>query len=151
VSEPYAEAAIDLVRGTRRELRLVSQSLASACYPEALVDALREFLLSHERSSLRVLLADGRAAARSRSALVALGRQLSSRISFRDAPADAVIDFAGERLLSDQEQGLELSAEHGTADAPRMLSKLLTQRCAEQFDRSWEQATPSMELRFLVL
>ena len=151
MSEAYAASVASLLPQARRELRLISQTLPSAYYPEAVVEGLRAFLLSHERARLRVLIADSRAAARSRSPLVALGRQLSSRIAFRDTASDAPIDFAGERLLVDQEQGLELGAELGTTDAPRNLGRLLTQRLAEQFDRSWEQAMPSAELRALLL
>lgn len=146
----FAARALELARAARGELLLLSDSLDRAVYGgEDFAEAVKRFLLDHDRARLRVLVGRPQAAARNVPHLLELARRLSSRIEFREPPETQAEPNRGECLIADRRALLERRAPEALetqawADAPQR-GKLR----AEEFDTLWNEAQPAQELRSL--
>lgn len=147
--EAYSDAAVALLGQAQRTVRIRSYELDRRIYGRpAMVDAVRRFVLSHDRARLQVLVhSPARTARVGGHRLVELGRQLSSRIEFRSVPEsgrqqrpDLVAIDSHELLLRRHPDDRE-SQLH--AD-PR-----LTRLTEDDFDELWQLAPPAQELRRL--
>lgn len=148
----FAQTASTLLRDARRELALVTRALDRRIYGDpALVEAFRSFLLSGERVRLRVLLQEPRNAARAGHRLVELGRQLPSRVEFRDLPDDCAADERGELLIVDREKLLEWPDPDDARLRLAVDTPGETRRRLDRLERLWEAAPRSPELRSLWL
>jgi hypothetical protein len=147
----FTERALAMARCARQEVIICSHDLDRRIYgDQALVDALRKFLLEHRRGRLRGLVADQRAAMRGAHRMVELSRVLSSRIEFRQ-PISAPASMAGDCIIVDQRSLLlrsdpgELEASY-YADAPMIAREQL-----RNFEQLWQHAEPAREFTDLRL
>ena len=145
----FADAAIRVIGNARYELALMSVHLdAKAFASEAFVERLREFILSHRRARLRVLLHDPRSAISNSIRLVEFGRLLTSRIEFRECNEEAC-KLPEEYLIADEVSVLhrgapdQLDAKY-YADAPRVARSQL-----KAFNAIWDECVVARELSAL--
>lgn len=145
----FSEAALEVIGAARYELALMSVSLDGKTFAtEAFVDRLREFILSHRRARLRVLVHDPKAAIKNSVRLVEFGRMLTSRIEFRECSAQ------GRKLSEEYFIADELAVLHRSApdqidakfyrDAPRVARSQL-----KAFDAIWDESVVARELSAL--
>lgn len=148
--EAYVEAVSSIVAGTRLELCIQSYDLDRRIYGRPkLVDGIREFLLQHDRATLRILIhSPKRTAETGGHRLVELVRSLSSRAQIRALPeskkalrVDMII--GDSRMLLLRQRPDDLDAQFHGGD-PRV-----ARRKANEFSELWEQAEPAQELRAL--
>ncbi len=142
----FIEHAESLVRGARMRVCLFTQTLDARIYGgERFTDAVREFVLQHERAHVQVLIQQPEVAVRRANHLVELGRRLSSRIQFRQ-PSDEHRGLVCEYLIGDERQMLykertdQLDAVW-QPEAPREARLRL-----REFDAVWDYAVPAREL-----
>ena len=84
----FAAKALELVRGARGELLLLSDSLQRNLYgSEEFADAVKSFLLGSERARLCVFVNQPQEAVRNVPRLLELSRRVSSRFEFRERRA----------------------------------------------------------------
>ena len=148
----FAAKALELVRGARAELLLLSHSLERSLYgSEEFADAVKTFLLGSERARLWVFVSQPQEALRNVPHLVELSRHLSSRFEFRE-PSEQQLAGDGNRsewLLADRRVLLErretesLEAQFWAQEPQR--GKLR----GEAFEILWNEAQPAQELRRL--
>ena len=148
----YAAVARALVSGARRQLDLLSYNLDRNAYGSAdFVEAVKLLLLSSQAARLRVLVNQPRLAMLKGHALIELGRQISSRVEFRELPPERLDDNRGELLIVDQRDVLE-QREHGGLEARLWRDAAdLARKRGEFFDLLWAESLPSHELRQLHL
>ena len=148
----FAAQALQLVRGARSELLLLSDSLQRSLYgSEDFADAVKGFLLGNERARICVFVGRPQEALRNVPHLLELSRRLSSRFEFRE-PSEQQVAAGGNRsewLLADRRVLLErrepesLEARYWAQEPQR--GKLR----GEAFDALWNEAQPAQELRGL--
>jgi len=146
----FAARATQMVAGARMQLALLSQELDRRIYgTEAFGDALRRFVLQHQRTRVRALVNNTQAAIANSPRLVELGRSLSSFVEFRELlpmRQQTVRDeylVADGRLLLYRETPQDLEAKY-YGHAPHMGRMQL-----KHFDLLWNESEPAQELRKL--
>lgn len=146
----FAARALELVRGARGELLLLSDSLDRSLYgSEEFADAVKTFLLGSERRRLSVLVTQPQPAARNIPYLLELARRISSRIEFREPDADQSEPNHGEWLIADrrvllERRGPEALESQFWAEAPQR-----GKTRGDEFEQLWNEAQPAQELRSL--
>lgn len=149
---PFLEHAVRIARESRMELVLLTQALEIRTWGAApFTDALRAFVLQHERTRVRILVADARQAIAGNSRVVELGRKLSSFVEFREIPDERRAFVREEYLVGDdrlllyRESPTQLEGRYyaTTPSAARLKRK--------DFDQLWQESTPAQELRDLKL
>jgi len=148
----FAAQALQLVRGARAELLLLSDSLQHSLYgSEDFTDAVKGFLLGSERARICVFVSRPQEALRNVPHLLDLCRRISSRFEFRE-PSEQQAAAGGNRsewLLADRRVLLErrepesLEARYWAQEPQR--GKLR----GEAFEALWNEAQPAQELRGL--
>ena len=135
----------------RRELLIFSVDLDPDCYDQIpFIEALRRLCLGSPHLSVRILLADPQAAVLKGHRLIALARQLTSRIAIRRLAEDfkdrqdafLIADGRGyclRRLAQAPEAVVDL-------DGPREARLLRA-----EFEQMWERGDEDPELRRLFL
>lgn len=147
--DEFAESALAVMQAARYELALMSVSLDEKAFSsESFIEQLREFILSHRRARLRVLVHDPRTALRNSIRLVEFGRRLSSRIEFRECCEEGR-KLPEEYFLADELAVLYRSAPDSLdakfyADAPRVARSQL-----KAFNAIWEESVVARELSVL--
>ena len=147
----FTAAALELVRGARSELLLLSDSLDRLLYagPE-FAEAVKSFVLGSERARFCVLVNEP-TGPKNVPRLAELYRRASSRIEFREPPEDRREECRCEWLIADRRGLLErrgpevLEAQLFTQDPQR--AKLR----GDAFDQIWNESEPARELRILGL
>lgn len=149
---PFLAQAVRMVAEARLELALMSQELEVRTWcSEAFVDALRAFVLQHERTRVRVLIAHPRQAIAGGSRLVELGRRLSSFVEFRELAPERRQFIREEYLIADgramlyRETPADLESRYFGATPQAARLKL------QDFDILWNESTTAQELRDLKL
>ena len=150
----FAAKALELVRGARGELLLLSDALQQNLYgSEEFADAVKGFLLGSERARLCVFVNQPQEAVQNVPRLLEMSRRVSSRFEFRE-PSEAQVAGSGNRsewLLADRRVLLErrepdsLQSQFWAQEPQR--GKLR----AEAFEALWNEAQPAQELRGLDL
>lgn len=140
-----------LAEEARRELLIFSVDLDPDCYDQTpFIEALRRLCLGSPHLSVRILLADPKAVVLQGHRLIALARQLTSRIAIRRL-ADDFKDRQDAFLIADGRgyclrrlaQGPEAVVD---LDGPREARLLRA-----EFDQMWERCEVDSELRRLFL
>tara|TARA_R110000787_G_scaffold57455_6_gene131238 strand:+ start:2640 stop:3158 length:519 start_codon:yes stop_codon:yes gene_type:complete len=150
-SDAFREASGRVIANARLQLSLMSVKLDGRVYAsEAFTNQLRNFILDHRRARLRVLVHDPRSAVQQAVRLVELGRSLSSRIEFREVPAD-IPALQEEYFIADERSLLFRSGPDQLEgryydDAPMVARSQL-----KAFDALWDQATVAREMTALGL
>jgi hypothetical protein len=146
----FAARATQMVSGARMELALLSQELDRRIYGmEGFGDALRRFVLQHQRTKVRVLVSHTQAAIANSPRLIELGRSLSSFVEFRELMPIRQQTVRDEYLVADgrvllyRETPQDLEARY-YEKAPHMGRMQL-----KHFDLLWNEAEPAQELRKL--
>lgn len=148
--DAFADALGSIAAGSRLELCIQSYDLDRRIYGRpTLVEGIRQFLLQHERATLRVLVhSPKRTAQTGGHRLVELARSLSSRAQIRALPEskkelrqDMIV--GDSRMLLLRQRPDDLDAQFHGGD-PRV-----ARRKAGEFAELWEQAEPAQELRAL--
>lgn len=140
-----------LLRDARRLVRIHSPDFTPWLYghPEV-VELCKEFLLSHERNRLQILLHDSRRILAEGHRMLPLVERLASRAHIRIANPDH--ELFPDYWLSVDDHGmlLQTASEASQARAVRN-SPLHVRRYHEQFDSMWEVARPDINLRRMPL
>ncbi|TXH03559.1 MAG: hypothetical protein E6R07_11960 [Nevskiaceae bacterium] len=145
----FLRCAAALAAGARLQLTLLSQNLDRRTYgDEAFIEPLTRFLLSSARARLRVLVRHPGQAMLKGHRLVELGRQLSSRVEFRELPPERQLIereylIADEAALLIRESPQELLARY-YPQAP-----LLAREQLREFETLWQESPSAMEFRDL--
>lgn len=145
----FLARAAQLAGQARLELSLFSQTLDRRTYGvDEFIAPLTTFLLSHQRARLRIIVRSPGQAVLKGHRLVELGRQLSSRIEFRELlPERQLIEreflIGDQRSLLLRESPQELQARY-YPDAPLQARELW-----REFEVLWQESPPSMEFRDL--
>lgn len=147
----FLQRAAEMARATRLTLNLFSQNLDRRTYgSDDFIAPLTRFLLSHQRARLRVIVRSPAQAMLKGHRLVELGRQLSSRIEFRElTPERQLIEreylVADESALLIRESPQELLARY-YPHAPLQAREQL-----REFEMLWQESPPAAEFRDLKL
>ncbi|TJY62307.1 hypothetical protein E4T66_08815 [Sinimarinibacterium sp. CAU 1509] len=142
----FTEHSERLVRAARMRVCLFSQTLDARIYGgEGFADAVREFVLKHERTRVQVLIQQPEVTVRSANHLVELGRRLSSRIQFRQ-PSDEHRRIASEYLIGDERQVLYKERADQLDAVWQPEAPLEARLRLRDFDAIWEYAVPAQEL-----
>lgn len=145
------DACLRLAKSARRELLIFSKDLDPDFYDQVpFLEQVQRVALATPRQPVRILVRDPKAPVTGGHRLIALARQLSSRLTirrvaeeFRDRPdASLVVDSRGYclRRLADRLEALVDYAAPG--EASRMRADL---------EQIWEQSDEDSELRRLHL
>lgn len=148
---PIRELSQRLAEQARRELLIFSRDLDPDYYDQApFIEAVRRLCLECPGLAVRVLLVDPRAVALKGHRLVALARQLTSRIAIRRLSEE----------LKDRQDAFLIADGRGycvrrLADTPEAVADLDGPRQARllrvEFEQIWERSDVDQELRQLVL
>jgi hypothetical protein len=140
-----------LAEQARRELLIFSGDLDPDYYDQApFVEAVRRLCLGSPGLAVRILLADPRAVALRGHRLVALARQLTSKIAIRRLSEDFK-DRLDAFLVADG-RGYCLRRQAGTPEAVADLDGSPQARLLRaEFEQMWEHGDVDSELRRLVL
>lgn len=137
------DAVAALIRGARNQVAILSYQFEPSLYGSAaVVDALREFVLRHERTRVRVLVNQPDLAMRRAHRFVELARRLSSRVHFRELPEEqrGIVDdcvIADVAAVWHRERPGELEStlhRHAPLEAQLQLRR---------FDPLWEESVPA--------
>lgn len=143
-------AAVTRVIGSaRNELAILSCRLEPALYGDAaLVDALHELALRHERVRVRILVNDPEPAGRRAHRLVEFARRLTSRIEIRQLAEDhrGTID---DCVIADTASVWMRERPDSIESRLFMAVPLEARAQLRRFDPLWEFATPARELMSL--
>ena len=147
----FLAAACQLMLDCHHSACLLSQGLDPHVFGEpSFAEAVKQFLLSHDQTRLRVLVVQPQRATQVPHALVELGRRLSSRVEFREFSREQAAHTA-EMLITDGRLLLERASDEAL-EARLIRNDASTARERQsQFDHFWEYALPSPELRQLSL
>jgi hypothetical protein len=148
---PIRELSQRLVEQARREILIFSGDLDPDYYDQApFVEALRRLCLGAPPQCVHVLLGDPRAVALRGHRLIALARQLTSRIAVRHL-AEEFKDRTDAFLIADG-RGYCIRRLAGTAEAVADLNGPRQGRLLRaEFEQMWERSDVDSELRRLFL
>ena len=154
VSEPisgraaFSDKLAELISGAQMELALMSLHLSRRIYTQAnVLEALKTFALRSERSRLRVLVADARAATADGNSFLDMARKLPSRIQLRELTPERRETEGPERLIVDTHGLLELPAQDRLDALYYAKAPLRVREQIKEFDARWEESEPVLELR----
>ncbi len=146
-TDAFGTTLATLLSGAEMSVAVFSLGLNRQLYArEDVVDALRKFALHSERSQVRVLVADARAATSSGNPFLELARRLPSRIQLReltpekretDGPEIVIVD---RRRMLELPQQKRLEAYYYPHPAPLVLEKV------KDYDAFWDESEPVLEL-----
>lgn len=146
----FAERATQMVAGARMELALLSQELDRRIYgTEGFADALRKFVLQHQRTRVRVLVSHTQAAIGNAPRLVELGRTLSSFVEFRELMPIRQQTVRDEYLVADGRVLLYRETPNDLEARFHDKAPHLGRMQLKHFDLLWNEAEPAQELRKL--
>jgi len=140
-------AASDLMAAqAARELRIFSRDLDAAVYDhEGFLESVRRLALRSQHSTVEILLFDAERAVHEGHRLIALTRQLPSRIQIRRIPAEFHRRLVAYLIADDEGYLLRPLAEafEGRTDfsAPMQVRHLRS-----EFDHIWERSTQPLDL-----
>lgn len=145
-----ASALLALAACAEREVLLLSFDFDRALYgSEAFVEAIKRLGLSSERARIRVLINQPKPAMRSAHRLVELGRQLPSRIEFRELSEEWRAAHRGDWLIVDQRSWIERSHPDALTAALQHGAPLQARARARAFLALWEASPGCAEFRTL--
>ena len=145
----FLQCAAQLAASATQTIAVFSQNLDRRTYgSDDFLAPLTRFLLSHQRARLRVLVRTPAQTMLKGHRLIELGRQISSRIEFRELlPERQMIEreflIADESALLVRESPQELTARY-FAHAP-----LLARAQLREFEMWWQESPPAAEFRDL--
>ena len=149
-SQAYAAKALEMVAGAYKEIALLTQELDRRLYgTEAFVAALRKFVLQHEHTRCRILVAHPQRAMGNGSRLIEFGRAMSSRLEFRDVPRERIHVIREEYLVTDGRLLLYRETPETLEIRYYGGSPHLARARLREYDPLWNESTPSQELRRL--
>lgn len=142
----YARSATELVAATRLDLVMFSQSLHPSLYGDiAFVEAMKNFLLGHERARCRVLVVAPATALRENPRLIELARRITSRFECRAVPEERR-EIREEYLISENRHYLH-RADPGDLESRYFRdAPLQSQLLLKQFEPLWQESPPAREL-----
>ncbi|GAC1631331.1 MAG: hypothetical protein NVS9B10_24660 [Nevskia sp.] len=108
-------------------------------------------MLADEHVRVRVLINQPRLAMQGAHRLVELGRQIPSRIEFRELLEERVASYRGDWLINDQGGLLERREPDALYATCLPESSLLARHRASDFRLLWDESPGAQELRVLGL
>jgi hypothetical protein len=146
----FAARATQMLAGARNEIALLSQELDRRVYGgEAFGEALRRFVLQHERTRVRILLHSAQAAVANSPRLVELGRSLSSYVEFRELLPERRLAVLEEVLIADGRTMLHREAPQDLVARWHGSDPAVVRLKLKDFDTLWNESVPAQELRRL--
>ncbi|MDX9875420.1 MAG: GNAT family N-acetyltransferase [Spongiibacteraceae bacterium] len=146
-----AAIALDLVRQSRVQLRILSSVLEPAVYDrDEFAAAVPGLARRHRNSEVRLLLLDGRQIAQRGHRLLALHRRLPSAVQIRrlELPPNEVPEAF---LIADQSGLLCHDLREPESAWADYHNRPLAESYRLQFDDWWQRSSPDPELRELLL
>jgi predicted GNAT family N-acyltransferase len=150
--EGTLKAVRTLANAARRDLVVYTRDLEPAVFADpGVVDAIKAFAITRRGGTVRILLQDPASVQRQPHPLVALAQRLPSSFAFR-TPQDAEeLQYPSVYVANDADGYLFrlLGSRHEGDWSPALPGR--SRQLMEQFQRSWERARPTTELRSLAL
>lgn len=141
----FTEALRQLTPVARLRLAILSPMLPAVSYGDAaVVESLKQFLLSAPHARLRVLVATPEAAMKQAHRLVELGRQLSSRVEFRQL-AEEQRDIDEELVVADEAAWLQRAPRLNLRSNLHLQASLNARLQLRRYDALWERSTLARE------
>ena len=145
----FLQRAAAVAASARMELSLFSQNLDRRTYgSDDFIAPLTRFLLSHQRARLRVLVRVPAQAMLKGHRLVELGRQLSSRIEFRELTPERQL-IEREYLVADESALLIRETPQELLGRYYPHAPLLAREQLRDFEMLWQESPPAAEFRDL--
>lgn len=149
--DPFADLALGLVDGARRQLDILSPSLDVAVFARpSLSEAMTALVRGSRDARIRLLVNDAQALLASGHPLLALSRRLPSRIGLRHLPEHPQWD-GYTAVISDRKALLRLPAGSSDQGVYRVEDRAAGRRAAEAFEELWRSATQHPGFRALHL
>jgi predicted GNAT family N-acyltransferase len=143
--------ALDLARQSRRQLRLLSNSLDHDLYhSEAFADALSQLARSSRYTDIRLLVVETRPLVQRGHVLLELQRRLSSSIGLRRVSCEPE-DIQENYLIADDRGILCYSLREPEQAWSDYNNGPIAENYRTQFDELWNRAVDDPELRLLIL
>lgn len=138
-----------LIPVARQRIAILSPRLPAAAYgdPEA-VELIRRFLLSSPHTQLRVLVEAAQPAMQKAHLLVELGRQLSSRVHFRQL-VEEQRGIDEELVIADEAGWLQRRPSLALQTFVHPQASLNARLQLRRYDPLWERAEPAREFYVL--
>jgi len=147
-----AEAALALAGLAKRELMLLTYDFDRRVYgSEAFVDVVKHLVLASEQARVKVLINQPRLSMQGSHRLIELGRQISSRIEFRELLEERVLSHRGDWLISDHGGLLERREPDALFARYEPQAVALAHQRARDFELLWDESPVAQELRVLGL
>lgn len=142
----YREAVEQLAGLATRDIALYSPRLPAYSYAsEACIDALKRWAIGNDRAQARIIVHEARYAVAEAHRLIHLGLQLSSSFSFRDAPGR--MEPFGDILIIDGRHLLKRSLPESSVATLWLDQPIRARAALRDYDKLWEESTPSIEIR----
>lgn len=148
----FALTALAIAQSARRQLLLLTYDFDRRLYGgDAFVEAVKRFVLADDHAHLHVLINQPRLAVQGGHRLIELGRQLPSRIQFRELLEERVLTHRGELLIADQRAVLERREPDALYARYTPEAALMGKQRSGEFLQLWDESPTARELRVLGL
>lgn len=142
----FRDAVEKLTAQTKEQIALYSPRLPAWLYAsEGTIEFLKRWILGCTRARVRIVIHEPRYAVAEPHRLIHLGQQLSSYFEFRDAPTR--LEPSGDVLIVDDRHLLQKRMPDSTVASLWMDAPLRAREARREFDKLWEESTPSIEIR----
>ncbi len=145
----FTEALKQLLPVARQRLAILSPVLPASSYGDAdVVELIKQFLLSSTHTSLRVLVESPDRTMKQAHRLVELGRQLSSRVEFRQL-AEEQRGIDEELVIADETAWMQRAPQLNLQTTLHLRASLNARLQLRRYDELWSRAVPAREFYVL--
>lgn len=148
----FADGAEQIARGALRELRLLTFDFDRRVYgTDDFVALVKAMVLASDHARVRVLINQPRLAMQGAHRLIELGRQVPSRIEFRELLDERQLTHRGEWLINDRHGLLERREPDALYARLELDAPVPARQRTTEFDGLWDESPTARELRVLAL
>ncbi len=141
----FAEALLQLVPAARQQLAILSPVLPAVSYGDAVaVELIKQFLLSSARARMRVLVASPDRTMKQAHRLIELGRQISSRVEFRQL-AEEQRGIDEELVIADETAWIQRAPQLNLRTNLHLQASLNARLQLRRYEALWNRAAPARE------
>lgn len=141
----FTDALRQLIPVARLRLAILSPALPAVSYGEAaVVELIKRFLLASTHTQVRVLVATPEQTMKQAHRLVELGRQLSSRVEFRQL-AEEQRGIDEELVVADEAAWLQRAPQLNLRSNLHLQASLNARLQLRRYNALWERSIPARE------
>ncbi|MDP9141374.1 MAG: hypothetical protein M3O62_11360 [Pseudomonadota bacterium] len=145
----FTEALKQLLPVARQRVAILSPELPASSYGDAdVVELIKQFLLSNDRSQLRVLVESPDRTMKQAHRLVELGRQVSSRVEFRQL-TDEQRGIDEELVIADEAAWMQRAPKLNLQTSLYLQASLNARLQLRRYDELWDRAVPARDFYVL--